>query len=56
MNIAMKLESFGMSEIYNIIHSMFNDDEDDFSQRSGSNSYNDGWNIFETDILPMLQD
>ncbi|CDW86826.1 UNKNOWN [Stylonychia lemnae] len=59
MNISMKLESFGIQEIYQIIYSMFNDDEYSGNQSSRSNyqsGYNDGWTLFETEILPMLQD
>eukprot|EP00347_Sterkiella_histriomuscorum_P006696 403351785 len=60
MNIAMKLESFGIQEIYNLVHSMFHEDSNEDLYSRGSTSqqfqYNDAWTVFEAEILPLLQD
>lgn len=45
----MKFESFGISEIYNIIQSMFTEDSDERGV-----GYNDGLVVFEADVLPLL--
>lgn len=49
MNLAMKFESFAITEIYAIVQSMLTEDE------AGS-GFNSGLAVFEQDILPLLQD
>lgn len=56
MNIAMKLEAFGIHDIFSVIQQMFLENDDGNHYSPLIKGYHEGWSEFQQDVIPLIQD